>query len=209
MFVLYAENNQMYVRKVQPVTSGSVNIYHVRFQFSADWNGLSRTAIFRAGTESRAVLLGDDNETVIPWEVLQKPDLRLYCGVYGTRNSHTVLPTIWADLGVILEGASLGKEAQPPTPELWEQALDRKADGLEYDGLNLSLLSGEKTLSTVEIAGGGGGGVIYRFGHGLKQKGLDVSVDAVSDFSGDNTLPMTAAGVQASVGNIEALLATI
>lgn len=44
----------------------------------------------------------------------------------------------------------------PPTPELWEQALAGKGDKLAYDGLNLSLLSGEKELSTVQIAGGGG-----------------------------------------------------
>lgn len=69
-------------------------------------------------------------------------------------------------------------------------------------------MSGDKPLSKVVIAGGGES-VVYRFGHGLKQDGLDVSVDAVSDFSGDNTLPMTAAGVQTTVGNIEALLDTI
>lgn len=49
----------------------------------------------------------------------------------------------------------------------------------------------------------------YKFGHGLKQEGVTVSVNSVDDFSGDNTLPMTAAGVYASVGNIEALLETI
>lgn len=208
MFIIYANKNRLVLRQREPVTSGSVNVYPVRFEFSEDWDGLTRTAIFRAGAESRAVLLDESEGCTVPWEVLEKPGVELYCGLYGTRDGHTLLPTIWADLGVILEGASPGKNAQPPTPDLWQQALDRKADSLEYDGLNLSLMSGEKTLSTVEIAGGEGG-IVYRFGHGLKQKGLDVSVDAVSDFSGDNTLPMTAAGVQASVGNIEALLATI
>lgn len=52
-------------------------------------------------------------------------------------------------------------------------------------------------------------GPAYKFGHGLKQEGLTVSVNSVDDFLGDNTLPMTAAGVQATVGNIEALLETI
>lgn len=137
------------------MTSGSVNVYSVRFEFSDDWIGLSRTAIFRAGAESRAVLLGEDNETVIPWEVLQKPSLELFCGVYGIEGGHTVLPTVWTSLGVILEGASLGESARPPTPELWEQRLEAKGDGLSYDGLNLSLLSGDKPLSTVQIAGGG------------------------------------------------------
>lgn len=52
-------------------------------------------------------------------------------------------------------------------------------------------------------------GVVYKFGHGLKVTGNDVSVNSVNDFSGDNTLPMTAVGVQNTLGNIEALLKTI
>jgi len=137
-----------------------MNVYHVQFQFSEDWESLSRTAIFRAGVESRAVLLGEDNETVIPWEVLKEPGLTLYCGVYGARDSVVVLPTVWASLGVILKGAAFDEETPSPTPELWRQELDKKGDGLSYDGLNLSLLSGNKPLSTVQVAGGTGEGVI-------------------------------------------------
>lgn len=129
-------------------------------------------------------------------------------GVLGTSDG-VALPTTWASLGVILDGASLGEDARPPTPDLWEQLLSQVGNGLEYDGLDLSLMAGDKPLSTVQIAGGEGSGPAYRFGHGLKQDGLNISVDAVSDFDGDNTLPMTAAGVQASIGNIEALLGTI
>lgn len=209
MFILYANKNQLTVRKKEPVTSGSVNVYHIRFDFSDDWNGLSRTVIFRAGVESRAVLPEEDNETVIPWEVLKESNLPLYCGVYGAIGSRVVLPTIWANLGLIQEGVPGNSPGtKPPTPDLWEQELAKKGDALAYDGLNLALKSGEKTLSSVEITGGGGG-IAYRFGHGLKQDGIDVSVDSVNDFTGDNTLPMTAAGVQTTVGNIEALLATI
>lgn len=54
-----------------------------------------------------------------------------------------------------------------------------------------------------------GGGQTYQFGHGLKLTGNSVSVDTVDDFNGDNTLPMTAAGVETVVGNIEALLGVI
>ncbi len=130
MFQLHADKIKLSVRQREAVTSGSVNVYPVRFGFSEDWKELSRTAVFRAGTASRAVPLGADNETVIPWEVLKKPSVQLLCGVYGTRGSETVLPTVWANLGFIQEGASPGEEAQPPTPELWEQALAAKQDKL-------------------------------------------------------------------------------
>lgn len=54
-----------------------------------------------------------------------------------------------------------------------------------------------------------GGGADWGIGHGLAVRDGDLTVVTTDDFEGDNTLPMTAAGVQASVGNIEALLGTI
>lgn len=209
MFIIYANKNQLTVRKREPVTSGSINVYAARFEFSADWQGLTTRAVFRGSGQTLTVLLDELGECVIPWEVLTSHGQPLMAGVFGTQDE-TALPTVWANLGTILEGVPGDSPgSKPPTPDVWEQELARKGDGLQYDGLELSLMSGDKPLSKVVIAGGGGGSIVYRFGHGLKQDGLDVSVDAVSDFSGDNTLPMTAAGVQTQVGNIEALLATI
>lgn len=209
MFILEASKSSLTVRQRELMTSGSVNVNTVKFDFSADWDGLTRAAVFRAGGDPVSVLLDETNQCAIPWEVLSSHGRRISAGVYGTRGGDVVLPTIWADLGQVLEGAEPGADARPPTPDLWQQELAKKGDSLAYDGLELSLMSGDKSLSKVVISGGGGGAIPYRFGHGLKQDGLDVSVDAVSDFSGDNTLPMTAAGVQTTVGNIEALLATI
>lgn len=160
-FILKAGKAQLTLVKREFITSGSANVYPVRFEFSDDWDGLTRTAVFRAGDESRSVLLDNSNEAVIPWEVLREPNLQLFCGVYGTRNGGAVLPTIWADMGAIFRGAELSEEeAQPPTPDIWEQKLDAKADGFDYDGLNLSLMSGDRTLSTVQIAGGESGGAV-------------------------------------------------
>jgi len=160
MFVLYANKTQLTVRQREPTTSGSVNVYQARFEFSPDWDGLTRTAVFKAGAVSRSVLLGESGECIVPWEVLEKPNIQLRVGVCGTRNGEEVLPTIWADLGTILEGAATGEDARPPTPDLWQQELAGKGDALEYDGLNLSLMSGDKPLSTVQIAGGGEGGYV-------------------------------------------------
>ena len=156
MFVMYADKNRLTVRQREPVTSGSVNVYEAQFEFSPDWNGMIRTAVFRAGGESRSVLLDETNACLIPWEVLAKPGVPLLAGVYGTRSGEEVLPTVWAVLGTILEGVTTGENAQPPTPELWQQELAGKGDALSYDGMKLSLLSGDQPLSTVQIAGGGG-----------------------------------------------------
>lgn len=154
MFILYANKNQLTVRKKEPITSGSVNANTARFEFSSDWDGLTRNVVFQAGGIRASVLLDESGVCDVPWEVLKKPLVPLEAGVYGTRDD-TVLPTVWANLGIILPGAAPG-DGTPPTLELLRLELAKKGDGLSYDGLNLSLKSGEKTLSTVQIAGGGG-----------------------------------------------------
>ena len=157
MFRLYAEKNKLSLMEKEMLTSGSVNVYEARFEFSPEWEGLERTAVFRAGEKTVSVLLEETGECVIPWEVLAVPTLRLEAGVYGTRDGDVVLPTVWADLGFICTGAAPGGERFPPTPELWEQELGRKGDGLDLEGLTLRLLSGGKPLSEVELPPPGGG----------------------------------------------------
>lgn len=130
MFLLYVDKTKLTVHQREPVTSGSANVYEARFEFSPDWEGLNRTAVFRAGKESRSVLLDESNVCSVPWEVLAQPNVLLQVGVYGAWDGKIVLPTVWASLGVILEGTVPGDDARPPAPELWEQALAGKQEKL-------------------------------------------------------------------------------
>lgn len=159
MFVLCAHKTQLILKEREPITSGSVNAYQVGFEFSADWDGLTKTAVFRAGDQVVSILLDDSGECGIPWEVLQTPALRLDVGVYGEHSGETVLPTVWTSLGIILKGVDVPAEGQtPPTPEIWEQELAKKGDRIDYtvDG-KLGLYAGETLLSSVLIQGGGEG----------------------------------------------------
>lgn len=159
MFKLQAKKTELRLLEREPTTSGSVNVYEARFEFSEDWEGLEKTAVFRAGEKSVSVLLDDTGETVVPWEVLTVPGKRLEAGVYGTRVAEVVLPTVWTDLGYIRTGAAPGGGARPPTPDLWKQELDRKGDRLDYtEAGELGLYSGDNLLSSVLVSGGGGGG---------------------------------------------------
>ena len=130
MFVLGVDKTKLAVYQREPVTSGSANVYETRFEFSPDWEGLNRTAVFRAGKESRSVLLNESNVCSVPWEVLVKPNVMLRVGVYGTRDGEIALPTVWASLGIILEGTVLSNDARPPALTLWEQVLAGKQDKL-------------------------------------------------------------------------------
>lgn len=58
-------------------------------------------------------------------------------------------------------------------------------------------------------SGGSGGGVNFKTDETLTLKDGVLSVNTTNDMEQDNTLPITSAGVFATVGNIEALLKTI
>ena len=62
MFTLYAEKNRLSVRQQETVTSGSVDVYLVRLEFSPEWEGLDRTTCFRSGSQVVSVLLDGRNE---------------------------------------------------------------------------------------------------------------------------------------------------
>lgn len=148
MFVLYANKNKLTVRQREIAVSGSVNVNAVQFQFSSDWDGLTRTAVFRAGAEFRAVALDEFGRCAVPREVLQMPWVRLMAGVCGKQGEEVILPTVWADLGTIQSGAA----ADPPGPEPWEQALNQKGDALGYTAEGeLGLYAGDKLLSSVPV----------------------------------------------------------
>lgn len=159
MIILYSNKNQLTVRKREPITSGSINVYRSKFEFSPDWEGLTRKAVFIGSGKQVPVLLDETGECDIPWEVLARHGGQLLAGVYGTREE-TALPTIRVSLGTILEGVTAdGESPKPPTPDLWQQELAGKGDALNYTETGkLGLYSGGKLLSAVPIRGSGGEG---------------------------------------------------
>ena len=104
-----------------PVVSGTVGLT-VDFIFDDAWEGLNKTAVFRANGKSLDVL-NVTNAVAVPWELLKNPGCRLWAGVYGTNADGSLqIPTIWADLGIIRPGAEpSGDESADPTLPVWEQ----------------------------------------------------------------------------------------
>lgn len=164
MFVLYADKNKLTVHQRETVTSGSMNAYLIRFEFSPEWEGMGKTACFKSGRRTVCVLLDDTGVCAVPWEVtdLEGSGKHLFAGVFGTREGTVVLPTVWADCGIILEGVTAEKIARPPTAGLYEQvldALDKKADRIDLDGQELKILSGDKVLASVTLPNAGSSAV--------------------------------------------------
>lgn len=195
MFVANVNKNLINVETVETITSGSSNVYVMQFNFSDEWLVLQRVAVFRKNKEPPVnILLNESNQCMIPWEVMTDPEAVITFGVFGTMDGNVVLPTIWANGGIVVEGVVTGIEPEPPTPDIYQQILAR----LAYIENNLGT-GGDGNNETSN----------YEFGHGFKIDGNTVSVETTDSFEGDNTLPMTAAGVEIVVGNIDVLLQTI
>lgn len=104
-----------------PPVSGTVGLT-VQFSFSPEWESLSKTAVFRANGKTMDCIHIQE-KAVVPWELLKTPGCRLSAGVYGTNEDGTIqMPTVWADLGVIVPGADpSGDEGAVPSLPIWEQ----------------------------------------------------------------------------------------
>ena len=96
------------------------------------------------------------------------------------------------------------------TPSQYDQILSLVESKVPQDGETGQVLTkGADGNYWSTPSGSSGGG--YVIGHGLK---LDpdtntLSVNVTNSVQADNTLPITSAAVQATVGNIEVLLGTI
>ena len=156
MFRFYARKNILDAMELEPLTSGSVNVYQCEFQFDDAWDGLTKTVTFQSGLIAKSVQLGATPECTIPWEVLQQPNRLLMIGVCGMQGEDTVLPTIWVKAGNIKPGAEIGDDTNPPTPSIYQQILAEIGDLTELNTEDKSSLVA--AINEIYANGGTGGG---------------------------------------------------
>lgn len=121
MLTIWFSGAEGKVMEQEVLTSGMVG-KQVRLEFTEDWEGLAKTAVFTAGNITRDVLC--TGETVaIPAEVMEKPLVPLYVGVYGVgADGLPAIPTIRVNCGEIRPGVDpSGDPGVEPTPGLWTQ----------------------------------------------------------------------------------------
>lgn len=104
----------------EKITAGSVGI-EVEFEFSSDWTGLSKWAVFSDGAVSRDVLLSE-SICEIPPECIRISGRAITVGLYGTDGEETVIPTVYCNIGKVDPGAELsGYEPEEFTPRIVDQ----------------------------------------------------------------------------------------
>lgn len=102
------ENNTAKVEIPIRITSGSVNVHQLSFEFSPDWIGLTKCAFFRTDSSHTAFQNLDENDMCfLPWEVTLQYGTKVYVEVMGKSVTGDVIyPTNWAELGTVIEGLS-------------------------------------------------------------------------------------------------------
>ena len=161
MITITVTNRKAVGVPISDVTVGAVGI-PVYFNFSEDWEGLSKIAVFKAGDTSVTQDLDAvemavfQNKTTVPHEVLTTAYERLWVGIYGMNPQGTVVtPTIWADIGAIQPGTELvDVDPSEPTPS-WvaqvqaaaEMALDIAEDLQEEIGDDVETCTEAKTVA--------------------------------------------------------------
>lgn len=107
------------------LTSGMVKAVQVAFNFSDEWEGFIKTAIFSNGSTTTDVPLDKEDKCYIPHEVLAVPGEEVTVGVYGCKgegDDYVAIPTEKQSLGEVIEGVDpLGEEPKEPTPTVWDE----------------------------------------------------------------------------------------
>ena len=134
------------------ITTGMVG-KQVSFDFSAEWDGLVKTAVFEGSGVTKDVTLSGDT-AVIPHECLTAPGGMLRVGVFGTDGTIQT-PTVYTDIGQIEQGADpSGDTSEDPTLPIWAQL-----QAMIGDLGNLTTTAKENLVAAVnEAAKSGGGG---------------------------------------------------
>lgn len=105
----------------------------VEFDFSSEWDGLGKTAVFTCdGTKD--VILDAEGKAVVPHEILTTPGMDVVVGVHAVREDGTTwpAPTPLCRIGRVETGADpSGDESYPPTLDVGEQAVAAASKALE------------------------------------------------------------------------------
>lgn len=137
------------------ITSGTVGL-PIEFTFDEQWEGLSKTAVFRGSGITKIVDILD-SAAIVPWEVLRKPNTYLHVGVYGTNSDGTVvITTIWTNVQGIFKGVNPdGDPSTDPTLPVWQKLLNEVGDLSELEtGNKNDLVEAINEAHNIAIAGG-------------------------------------------------------
>ena len=103
------------------ITSGSVDVLHIRFNFCDLWKGYGKTAVFYRTEDTVYHVPLVDNVATVPHEVLAEPG-HFFFGVMGAADNirTTEVLRLTVDQGALTTATAVPDE---PTPDIYQQLL--------------------------------------------------------------------------------------
>jgi hypothetical protein len=125
MFNVKIDNNKAWLIERETLTAYSQGseLVQIFLDFGPEWSTLSKIGVFRAYETQIDVAISSTTVTIPP-QALLKDGVHLLFGVYGMNADGTVIiPTIWADLGIIQPAPNFtdAENWVYPPPELCAQ----------------------------------------------------------------------------------------
>lgn len=152
-------NDQLLAVTLNPkLASGQQNTVDIRVEFSDDWDGFAKSAVFFTSNDTNTVYekVLTNGECVIPAEVMSKDGV-LYIGVRGVNSQNNEVKTTSLVKYKISEGSPSGAGTEvEPTPNVYQQLLS--AYGKTDNSINKeisdrkSAIATEKAERQIEIA---------------------------------------------------------
>ena len=172
----------------------SVGYLHAKINFLTDEWKNADTVKLRAKNQADIVVHEADvvdGMATVPWEALDGGGS--FSVSLFARDGDVEITTGTVTIS-LLHTLDSGLETNPPTPT-------------EFDKLRQDVEDLKEQVENLEP--GNGNGTAFKTDETLSLKNGILSVNTTDVVAQDNTLPITSAGVFATVGNIEALLKTI
>jgi hypothetical protein len=117
----------------------------VSLEFSPEWAGLTKNVVFLGAKD--VAMLDVQDSVYLPPEVVSAANINVKMGICGVdANKKMVIPTLWADLGVVKPGTPVNLGYDPQLP-VWAQLL-----GMIGDLRNLTTKARDNLVNAINEA---------------------------------------------------------
>ena len=146
-------NDQLLQVMVNPnISSGEVNTIKVHVDFSDEWDGFGKNAVFYTSYNSRDIyeIVMSNDECIVPSEVMTKSGI-LYIGIRGVNSEKNEVKTTSLVKLKISEGTPTGNSTGvEPTPDVYQQLLS--AYGKTDNSINKEISDRKSAITAEENA---------------------------------------------------------
>lgn len=125
MIKIKVDGSVVSVQETQALYCGSQDVYTCSFTFDTGWERFSKSAVFRVNGKTVTILIDENGECVLPWELLVRSNIgqEIEVGMYGVSADAEILTSVWDSLGAVREGSELGNDAREPSAGVYEQVM--------------------------------------------------------------------------------------